>query len=213
MEYFSVEYALLSTQKALLEVVSPELRAVVLDIDFEAEVLYIRYYYHGEVSEELMNTWDCSTADIDTDKGIFDIKIERLDYPNPIPMRGKLAYLRKEPPGFQKPIFVMEERTFAYVMLAVQNALLGVVIPELRSVVVDVDEEKRLLYIRFYYHGEVNQEVIDLWKMAISEVIALLPGYALDQGVERLDQPSKIPFRGRYAYLRKERSWFSDSDI
>lgn len=69
---------------------------------------------------------------------------------------------------------------------------------------VDFDEEKRVLYIRVYYHGEASKEIIDLWQRAISEIVALLPGYVLDQGVERIDYPQKFPFRGRLAYRRKE---------
>lgn len=206
MEYFSLEYALLSIQSALLSVVTPELRAVVLDIDYDTEVLYIRYYYHGEVSEQLIDVWDCSIAEIDIGiRGFFDAKIERLDYPNPIPVRGRLAYLRKAPSGFQKPTFHMEECTFAYVMLAVQNVLLGVVTSELRSVVVDFDEKKRVLYIRFYYHGKVSEEIIELWNCAITEVFAAISeNYTLDEKIERIDYPKEMPFRGRYAYLRRE---------
>ncbi|MFI5334357.1 MAG: hypothetical protein ACHQT8_04220 [Chlamydiales bacterium] len=206
MEYFSLEYALLSTQSALLGVVTPELRAVVLDIDYDIDELYVRYYYHGEVSEELIDLWDCSTVEIDTGiRGILDHKIERLDHPNPIPLRGKFAYLRKEPTSFQRPAFVMEECSFAYVMLATQNALLAVVTPELRSVIVDFDNEQHTVYIRFYYHGAVSEELIDLWNRAITEVISSMNfAYVLDQGIERIDYPNEMPFRGRYAYLRKE---------
>ena len=30
------------------------------------------------------------------------------------------------------------------------------------------------------------------------------PDYLFDTGIERLDYPQEIPFRGQYAYLRKE---------
>lgn len=97
MELFSIGYALLSTQKALLGVVTPELRAVVVDIDHEKNILYIRFYYHGEVSEDLIELWSCAITEVDVGPDcFFDEGIERLDYPNPIPARGRFAYRRKE---------------------------------------------------------------------------------------------------------------------
>lgn len=96
-------------------------------------------------------------------------------------------------------------KTFGYAMLAVQAAILGVVTPELRAVVVDFDPAEPLLYIRFYYHGSISEDVIELWDCAITEASASLGATCLvDEGIERLDYPEKIPFRGRYAYLRKE---------
>lgn len=90
-------------------------------------------------------------------------------------------------------------------LLATQRALLDVVTPELRAVVVDIDNDKKEFYIRFYYDGEVSEELIDLWSSAITEASAGLdPIYDLDNGIERLDFPKKIPFRGRFAYFRKE---------
>lgn len=90
-------------------------------------------------------------------------------------------------------------------LLATQRALLKVVSPELRAVIVDLDNEKNVLYVRFYYHGEVSEQLIDLWDCSITEIISAMDiEYFLDQGIERIDYPNKMPFRGRYAYLRKE---------
>jgi hypothetical protein len=95
--------------------------------------------------------------------------------------------------------------SIGYALLAIQRALLDVVTPELRAVVVDVCKETHLLYIRFYYDGEVVEELVDLWQCAIKEArVDLGPDCVLDDRVERLDYPKEIPFRGRYAYLRKE---------
>lgn len=92
-----------------------------------------------------------------------------------------------------------------YALLATQNALLGVVTPELRAVVIDLDNNDKVFFIRFYYDGEVSPEIIDLWDCAITEASADMElDYTLDDGIERLDYPQGIPFRGRYAYLRKE---------
>ena len=92
-----------------------------------------------------------------------------------------------------------------YALLAVQRAMLREVTPELRAVIVDFDKEKSLLYIHFYYDGEIMQSLIDLWLITIAEIRAdFAPNSLLDNGVERVDYPLVYPFRGRYAYLRKE---------
>ncbi len=99
----------------------------------------------------------------------------------------------------------METFSIAYALLSVQRALLEAVTPELRAVVVDVCEEENLFYVHFYYHGAVDEKLIDLWECAITESSADFgPDSILDAGIERLDYPQKIPFRGRYAYLRHE---------
>lgn len=99
----------------------------------------------------------------------------------------------------------MEVISIGYALLSVQNALLGIVTPQLRAVVVDLHKETETLYIRFYYDGDVSKQLIDLWECAITEASADLgPDCMLDDGIQRLDCPQKIPFRGRYAYLRRE---------
>ena len=98
-EIFSMANALLSVQRALLGAVTPELRAVVVDLDNENHVVYIRFYYHGEVAENLIDLWDCAVTEVISDMDIqyvLNEGIERLDYPNPIPDRGRFFYRRKE---------------------------------------------------------------------------------------------------------------------
>ena len=56
------------------------------------------------------------------------------------------------------------EINISYALLAMQNALLGVVTPELRAVSIDIDEEKKIFFINFYYQGEISEEIIDLWE-------------------------------------------------
>ena len=260
MERFSLGYSLLAVQNALLKVVTPQLRAVVVDFS-KAQQLYIRFYYDGEASEEAIDLWQCSITEASADLGVsclLDDGIERLDYPNEIPFRGRYAYLRKEPyfPSTQKPtkyplisreivdfqeeigLFVspvdgeqvntswgiihyasdgthivparplsykIEIFPIAYAMLSIQRALLDSVTPELRAVIADVSSEDNLLYVRYYYDKEVDEQTIDLWECAITESWADFGSdYDLDAAVVRLDYPLKVPFRGRYAYLRKE---------
>lgn len=259
MEIFSIGYALLATQRALLDVITPELRAVVVDVCKEEKLLYMCFYYEGEVSEKSIDLWQCAiteASDLEPDC-VLDDRIERLDYPQEIPSRGRYAYLRKEPSVLNQdfsevPILVTREiRDFkektgvfispvseeklsttwgvihtakgnqrvvpakptsykikeitpiAYALLAIQRALLGFATPELRGIVADVQNQE--LYMRFYYDKEVSYEILEGWEFAITKVIADMgAGYLFDIGIERLDYPQEIPFRGRYAYLRKE---------
>ncbi|MEK7339483.1 MAG: hypothetical protein AABZ92_02075, partial [Verrucomicrobiota bacterium] len=101
METFSTGYALLATQGALLDEITSELRAVVVDVCKEEKLLYIRIYYEGEASEERIDLWDCVITEASAALGpdcVLDDRIERLDYPQEIPFhRGRYAYFRKEP--------------------------------------------------------------------------------------------------------------------
>ena len=100
----------------------------------------------------------------------------------------------------------MEERflQLSRAMLRMQEALLGVVTPELRSVTVDIDSNEKILFFGFFYDGELKSEFYDLAQMACSKAAANFPQYSLRETIVRIDFPQKIPFRGRYAYLRKE---------
>jgi hypothetical protein len=213
MKTLSIEYALLSIQSALLGEVTPELRAVILDLDQDNVLLHAYFYHDGEASEKHLDIWSCviSEGSVDLEpEFLTKAKIEQLDYPQEIPSKGYFAYLRKEERGLQLKKnslskLEIKEMSLAYAMLAVQHALLGVVTPELRAVIVDFDKEKILLYIHFYYDKEVSKSLIDLWLTAIAEIRTdFAPNSLLDHGVERVDYPFVFPFRGRYAYRRKE---------
>jgi hypothetical protein len=212
MDFFSIEYALLSMQSALLREITPDLRAVIIDLDKNEQILYACFYYDGEVSEKMIDLWDCVICEASASLGpdcFVKAQVARLDYPQKIPSGGYCAYLRREHDVlFYKKLFrsvKITEMSIGYALLAVQNALLGVVTSELRAVVIDFDKERSLLYIRFYYDGEVLRDRIDLWQSAIAETGAAVgTNCVLDGGVERADYPKTFPVRGRYAYFRKE---------
>lgn len=94
----STRYALLATQNALLGVITPELRAVVVKTDQCKNIFYIRFYYDGLISEDQIEEWNCAITEATADLTLHsDEEINRIDYPHPIPIHGSLAYLRKEP--------------------------------------------------------------------------------------------------------------------
>ncbi len=209
MDKFSVEYALLCTQSALLDVIATGLRAVVINVYKENRLFYIHFYYDGETSEELIDLWECAITESSANFGpdhFLDNGVERLDYPKVIPCNGVFAYLRKEA-NFSNHISTINVKitSIAYALLSIQSALLGVVTQELRSVMAGFCKEKKVLSINFYYDGEVFKDLIDLWESVIVKVgLDLETGYSLDGKVERVDFPKKIHFLERYAYLRKE---------
>ncbi|MCX6987178.1 MAG: hypothetical protein NT065_03335 [Chlamydiae bacterium] len=212
MKQFSVEYALLGIQSALLGEVIPALRAVFVNVDPDQEIFYCYFYQDGKMSEVNQDIWECVITEASADLGhcFVTSKIERLDYPKVIEGRGYCAYLRKEESGLtcfrvEEPQIIMVKPTLAYALLAVQKALLAEVTPELRSVVVDVEADPLKLYIRFYYDGAISEALYQSWESA-QEKAQLYFGFSaiLDGGIERRDYPEEMPFRGRYAYLRKE---------
>lgn len=95
--------------------------------------------------------------------------------------------------------------SFGYALVSMQQALLGTVTPALRAVIVNMNADAKLLYVRFYYDEAMDEKAIDLWECAIQKSKADFgSNFFLDAEIERLDYPQTIPCLGRYAYLRKE---------
>ncbi len=99
-EFSKLERALLCMQNALLDAVTPALRAVIVDVDVDTKTLYYFFFYDGEISDELFDLASVASCEAGTNLSDYftDDTIERVDYPKKIPFtRGKYAYLRKEP--------------------------------------------------------------------------------------------------------------------
>ncbi len=94
-----ISYALLATQRALLGEVTPNLRAVIIELEPKNKSGKIFFYYQGEISEEVFDVASCVITEITAAFPVgyqFEEHIERLDTPSKIPIQGRLAYLRKE---------------------------------------------------------------------------------------------------------------------
>jgi hypothetical protein len=203
--------ALLATQRALLDAVTPELRAVMVNINDEGTSLYMWFYYDGDVPDELITLWDSAVTETSAGLDAIDWiekKIERLDSPNKIPVHSHLAYLRKGEsvaiPEISKQ-YDPELVPVAQALLCMQRALLAVVTPQLRAVVVDTDKESKQFYIRFYYDKEIDKPLLQLWTYAIMQAHADFgTDWLLDHEVEKIDFPKRMPLRLRLAYHRKE---------
>ncbi len=94
-----IAYALLATQRALLGAVTPNLRAVTIDLQSNGKSGKICFYYDGKISEDDYDLATCAITEITAAFPIgynFEENIERLDSPTKIQDEGRLAYLRKE---------------------------------------------------------------------------------------------------------------------
>ncbi len=291
MKDFSLSYALLSIQSALLGIIDEAIRAVVIDINIKKNVFYIRFYYDGPISDDLYELCDCAITEASCYIGMgfeTDGGIERLDYPQKIPSYGHYAYLRKEETNDQTnklnksilkninqqafidkyfndkkninellknnsiirkfinfeecigyvinretgekiettwglvhystnkkyiiPAYHGDLKKFAdgyvisYTLLSIQNALLGVVTPQLRAVFVNFNEKTQTIYIRIYYEKKNYEKILDLWENSVSEIYADIGTYYnFDIEIKRFDSPQELLDDNiRYAYLGKD---------
>ncbi len=209
----SIYYLLWSIQNALLNAVTPELRAVIVDTDDKNKKALIYFFYDGEITERVREIANLARTETDSYPNHFNEEyILRVDAPKQIPLWGKFAYLRKEP---NLPNYPKENRAFllktpetlhsSVLLLDMQEALLGKVSPSLRIVTVDSDPKKKYLELRFVYDGAISDEDFSLATVAIQEASAPFVGYEVRSNIERIDFPKSISAKGRRAaYLRRE---------
>jgi hypothetical protein len=203
---------LFELQQVLLNSIAPQLRAVAVDVDTKKNELFFFFFYDGEVSDELFELASIAVTEVEMyPSQYFRYQhIIRLDFPEKIPIQGRLAFLRKEP---NLPEYKKESRTFLLkqtspiivLLLDMQEALLGKITPDLRYVTVGVDLEQKQLKFYFIYDGEISEEDHLLATLAIQEASVSFPGYQVDSHIERNDFPNKMFAEGmRAAYLREE---------
>jgi len=106
------------------------------------------------------------------------------------------------------PVQPSDHRNYdmGYLLLSMQRALAGIIAPELRAVIVNLDQQNKKTTFCFYYDGEITDELYDLASCASTEAIAAFPpDYSSEEKITRLDFPNEIPEQnGKFAYLRKE---------
>ena len=144
-----LDILLLDIQRALLDAIVPQLRAVTADVDIKDRKLILFFFYDGVISDELFDLASVAAteAGVTLSDYFTEDHIVRLDYPQKIPVQGKLAYLRKEPILQEFILYKTapssERRPIVALLLQLQQALLGKVTPDLRAVAVDSDPEKK----------------------------------------------------------------------
>ncbi len=192
--------ALLSMKRAIFEMITPSLRAVTVNLDMEKEIYTCYFFYDGPIDDNLFDLASCTAAEA-SDAWFCDAHYIQLDFPFPIPVNGALAYLRKEP-GVSPPevrLLPRDSRTLAkiYLSYAMQQGLLGRVIPSLRAVTVNVDEEKKVMHFYFYYDEIVNEELLRLSREAIHIAKkAFSEGFTVVEEIVFFPFPKRIPSVG-----------------
>lgn len=199
---------LLRVQAALLDSVTPVLRAVVVDFDAIAKKEIFSYYYDGPISDELFNL--ASVATTEAALHFIEEHILQLDSPARIPVKGRLAFLRQEP-GVEKyragkdDFLDQSLSPVARLSLILQQALLGRVSPTLRAVSASIDPVKQRLGVYFVYDGEISEKNVESVQDIVSEMGQFYPLFTVEHWVSRLDSPAKVQFEGRrIAFCRKE---------
>jgi hypothetical protein len=202
--------ALLSMKRALLGSVAPSLRAVTVDIDFEDEIYGSYFYYDGPIDDELFELVNCAETEA-SDCWYSDSHILQLDYPKQIPIKGSLAYLRKEPNMIipQVELLPRSEKCLAesYLCYTLQQGLLGRVIPSLRFILIDASDQEKYLKFFLYYDEKITEEI----KTLTSEAISIAKkGFSKDfqstEVIQYLPYPEPAPDVGQsYVYRRYEK--------
>lgn len=212
---------LLSVQISLWGSVRPQLRAVKVDLG-EGGTAVHWFYYDGEISES-----DKRVIDIITSRANYGLArtgiesyILRWDYPQMIPEQGYYVYLRNETSNINEKLKIDHDIYFNKNASSIYNlhllsmhALLGKVRPNLRSIKIDINEAKNIVYFWFYFDGEVSAEDKQIVENICTEVIAFFSSeYCLEVNIDRLDYPQKIPSLGGYLYKRDE-SIFGEEEV
>ena len=89
--------AILSMNRALWGEVSPPLRAA--RIKWDDKVIYLFFYYDGEISEEDHESAECVSTEVISDFPEYQLEVDiiRIDYPKAIPQEGgETVYRRRE---------------------------------------------------------------------------------------------------------------------
>jgi hypothetical protein len=206
---------LIEIRSALAGSVAPQLRAITVDIDTRKKELIYFFFYDGTVTIELYELASVAITEVDLYTFEYTIQehVVQLDYPQKIPIQGKLAFLRYEPelPEFKKEnrAFLLKETLPVVVLLLdTQEALLGKVTPALRHVSVGVDTDLKQVIFSVTYDGPISQQDFSLARSIMKEGSVSFPGYEIISDIREFDAPKK-PFTSerRCAYLRFIKMW------
>ncbi len=92
-------FILLSVQRALLDEIDPNLRAVKIDWDEENSIIHLHFYYDNKITDENNESASCVAGEVAGDFSLNTRVLEHcihLDFPNELPDHKLVAYRRKE---------------------------------------------------------------------------------------------------------------------
>lgn len=205
---FDLTYLLLSVQVSLLDFIAPQLRAVTVDFNEEKKMLIFHFYYDGVIDDRLFDLASCATLEADPrcEYEINDDIVTRIDYPQPLPLTGRLVYLRNEigvDEYIKKKYEFESDLAIVKLLLYLQQSLLGKIKANLRSVSVGVNEIEIEFY--FVFDGPISEEDKNLANKAIDEASKPFELDRINRHLKRIDYPHRIPSLGqRVAYFRYE---------
>ncbi len=90
-------------------------------------------------------------------------------------------------------------------LLSVQRALLDEIDSNLRAVKINWDETKEIIYLYFYFDGQITNENINSASCVAGEVAGdFLPEVEVVENCTRVDSPKETPSQKLIAFRRKE---------
>ncbi len=206
--------ALLNTQRALWAVITTQLRAVSIDLDNDNKIFFIYYYYDGEVSEKIIDLWQCATTEASPDvECIYQVeeKIERLDFPSEIPDKGVIIYYRKEPKiltNIKKTFELIkcnyaEDCFSARIRCVMQKAILGYITSNIRKIALEWWHE--LIFVHFYYDSEIEKEDQENMYQVCKNLFNEVPYCYIKLLYFTIKEPIVLPHHKETIYFRYEK--------
>lgn len=89
-------------------------------------------------------------------------------------------------------------------LISLQVGLGNNVIPQLRAVIVEINEARHAMTPHFFYNCEITDELIEQCWDILEEVDGVGEYYCAPEQLLQLEYPKKLPIRGKLAYLRYE---------
>lgn len=207
---------ILSLKRALCQEVFPQLRSA--QIRYDEQFVYLYFFYDGEITDDDYESMSCAETESSVDflSHRFITEYTRLDYESPIPLRGDVVYLRKEPyhsgqlikenieyPNESNSSFDAKIQLRIKIVLSFLHALLGEITFNLRDVTADWNEDN--IYGYFYYHGEISEDDHQIAKRVMKDIHKKFPTYKCNAKVIRCDSPERTPSgKGEAIYVRRE---------
>jgi hypothetical protein len=200
-----------SIQRALLQNVTPNLRAVYAFIENDTYVI-IFYYDHtlSEDEEELASLTETGLI-ADFPYSQTRSTIEVIPYPEKIPQKGFCVYQRYEEDcsfasyDSNDEIKEQEKTLFSQYPMSIlfhgaQKALLGNITPNLRYVSVNKENEPKEMI--FCYDQSLSEKEKELFKNASTKFISEIP--EANCRIEIVPYPKYVPKKGYGVYARYE---------
>lgn len=202
-------------QRALLNSITNNLRAVTTSIAMLPQKLTLNFFYENIPTEnEIELSQIVSTEVFSGFKIIVDVREKQIILPisETLDIEGQdlLVYYRYEKKYIEKEVISFMKLEISSVKIASQYALLGAVTNNLRAVSISFIEKKLALY--FYYDKAPSNEEIDLSEKAREKIISCFEKIRGEIKRFIIPEPERIPLQndGIWVYWRYEEYPFND---